>query len=123
MQPESFHGATTRERIAPNLYSRRTKTGGEVYEVTFRDVDGRQRTRRLDARTERAAMREARVVLADRDGGTRIVAEGITVDDFAQREYFPMLEGLVASGRRAERGLDRYRYDYTRYVEPTLGNM
>jgi integrase len=78
---------------------------------------------RGDARSERAAIREARALLASRDGGERIVAASITVDDFAEREYFPMLEGLVAAGRRAERGLDRYRYDYTRYVKPRLGHM
>jgi integrase len=99
------------------------KSGADVFELMFRDVDGRQRARRLDARTERAAMKEARAVLAERDGGERIVAAAITVDDFAQRDYFPMLEGLVAAGRRAERGLDRYRYDYDRYVRPRLGSM
>src|SRR5262245_46468076 len=121
MQNESSHGAVSRERVAPNVYRRTTKGGGVRYEVMFRDVDGRQRRRRLDATSERAAVREARAVLADRDGGERIVAAGITVDDFAERDYFPMLGGLVAAGRRAERGRDRYRYDYTRYVKPSLG--
>src|SRR5262245_59660366 len=123
MQNESSHGAVSRERVAPNVYRRTTKGGGVRYEVMFRDVDGRQRRRRLDATSERAAVREARAVLADRDGGERIVAAGITVDDFAERDYFPMLDGLVAAGRRAERGRDRYRYDYDRYVKPTLGAM
>src|SRR5919197_1341732 len=55
-----------RERIAENTYRRLTKSGKVVFEVVFRDVDGRQRTRRLQARTERAAIREARGVLAGR---------------------------------------------------------
>jgi integrase len=123
VQEQVSHGARSRERIAPNVYRRTTKAGAARFEVTFRDVDGRQRARRLEAKSERAAVREARGILADRDGGERIVAAEITADGFAEREYFPMLEGLVAAGRRAERGLDRYRYDYNRYVKPSLGGM
>jgi integrase len=121
MHEQVSHGARSRERIAPNVYRRTTKSGAVVFEVMFRDVDGRQRARRLNATSERAAIREARATLAERDNGERIVAAGITVDEFAQQDYFPMLAGLVAAGRRAERGLDRYRYDYTRYVKPRLG--
>jgi integrase len=123
MQDQVSHDSRRRERVAENVYRRMTKRGKTVYEVQFRDVDGKTRRRRLDARSERAAIKEARALLASRDGGERIVAASITVDDFAGREYFPMLEGLVAAGRRAERGLDRYRYDYTRYVKPLLGGM
>jgi integrase len=123
MQDQVSHDSRRRERVAENVYRRTTKRGETVYEVQFRDVDGKTRRRRLDARSERAAIKEARALLATRDGGERIVAASITVDDFAEREYFPMLEGLVAAGRRAERGLDRYRYDYTRYVKPRLGGM
>jgi integrase len=123
MQDQVSHDSRRRERVAENVYRRMTKRGETVYEVQFRDVDGKTRRRRLDARSERAAIKEARALLASRDGGERIVAASITVDDFAGREYFPMLEGLVAAGRRAERGLDRYRYDYTRYVKPLLGGM
>src|SRR5262245_20070862 len=123
MQDRVSHGARSRERIAPNVYRRTTKHGAAVFEVMFRDVDGRQRARRLEAASERAAIREARAILAERDGGERIVAASVTVDDFAEREYFPMLDGLVAAGRRAERGRDRYRWDYDRYVRPVLGSM
>jgi integrase len=123
MHEQVFHGARSRERIAPNVYRRKTKAGAVAFEVMFRDVDGRQRARRLNATRERAAIREARATLAERDGGERIVAAEVSVDEFAEREYFPMLEGLVAAGRRAERGLDRYRYDYSRYVKPRLGGM
>ena len=123
MQDQVSHDSRRRERVAENVYRRRTKRSELVFEVVFRDVDGRLRRRVLDARSERTAVKEARAILADRDGGERIVAAGITVDDFAEREYFPMLEGLVAAGRRAERGFDRYRYDYNRYVKPELGAM
>jgi integrase len=123
MQDQVSHDSRRRERVAENVYRRTTMRGEIVYEVQFRDVDGRTRRRRLDARTERAAIKEARAVLASRDGGERIVAANVTVDVFAEQEYFPMLEGLVAAGRRAERGRDRYRYDYDRYVQPPLGAM
>ena len=121
MPDEVFHGAATRERMAPNVYRRRTQGGAVVYETVFRDVDGKQRRRRLAATSERAAIRPARAILASRDGGDRVVAAGLTLDEFAEQEYFPMLDGLVAAGRRAERGRHRYRYDFDRYVKPTLG--
>jgi integrase len=123
MREQVFHGARSRERIASNLYRRTTKTGAAVFEVMFRDVDGRQRARRLEARTEKAAVREARAVLAQRDGGERVIAADLTLDGFAERDYFPLLDGLVAAGRRAERGRDRYVYDYRRYVAPHLGAL
>jgi integrase len=120
MHDQVSHDASGSPRTSTGA---RTKRGEIVYEVQFRDVDGRTRRRRLDARSERAAIKEARAVLASRDGGERIVAANVTVDAFADQEYFPMLEGLVAAGRRAERGRDRYRYDYDRYVQPPLGAM
>jgi hypothetical protein len=93
MHHESSHDSRRRERVAANLYRRTTKRGEVVYEVQFRDVDGRTRRRRLDARSERAAIKEARATLACRDGGERIVAAGVNIDEFAEREYFPMLKG------------------------------
>src|SRR5438093_13431503 len=83
------------ERIAENTYRRVTKSGMAVYEVVFRDVDGRQRTRRLQARTERAAIREARGVLVGRDGGQRVVPANVTIDGLANDEWFPLLDSLV----------------------------
>jgi hypothetical protein len=105
MHDGSSHGARSRRRIAPNVYARRTRAGAEVFEVMFRDVDGRQRARRLDAHTERAALREARVILAGRDQGDRVVAAALTIDELAERDYFPMLESLAAArpGLRAWR--------------------
>jgi integrase len=123
MHEESSHGARSRERIAPNVYRRRTAAGVGVFEVMFRDVDGRQRARRLDARTERAALREARSILADRDNGERVVAAELTIDELAERDYFPMLEALAAAGRRSERGVDDDRDRYRLHVKPRLGEM
>lgn len=123
MHDESFHGSRSRERVAPNVYRRRTKTGGDVFEVMFRDVDGRQRARRLDARTERAAVREARAVLAQRDGGSRVVADRVTLSAFAAAEYLPLLESLAAAGRRSDRNVEHEQQRLRDHVEPTLGSL
>jgi GAF domain-containing protein len=112
-----------RERIAENTYRRVTTKGTIVFEVVFRDVDGRQRTRRLDARSERAAIREARAILAGRDGGQRVVPARLTLDEFARDEWFPLLQSLVAAGRRSERHTDDIRGRYRVHVRPRLGHM
>src|SRR4051812_34784969 len=122
MHPASKHVAT-RELVAPNVYRRRTKRGVVVYETMFRDVDGKARRRKLAATTERAAIREARAVLAQRDGGDRVVAGAITLDEVVRADYFPMLDSLVASGRRRERGVELYRDRYRLHLEPKLGAL
>ena len=83
MQSESFHGASTRELVAPNVYKRRRRDGAVVYETLFRDVDGAKRRKKLRARSDRAAIREARALLAGRDDGDRVVAAELTVDEVA----------------------------------------
>ena len=55
MHEESSHGSRSRERIAENVYRRRTKRGEVVYEALVPRPDGRQRRRRLEATSERAA--------------------------------------------------------------------
>jgi integrase len=123
MRNESSHGSRSRERVVENVYRRRTKDGRVVYEVQFRDVDGRQRLQRLDARSERAAVREARVVLAQRDGGDRVVAADLTLCEFADRDYWPMLEGLADAGRRSRRGVELYRNSWRLYIADPLGDV
>jgi integrase len=123
MQEPSSHGPKTRERVAPNLYRRTTKGGGDVYEVSFRDVDGRQRLRRLDAQSERAAIRETRALLSGRDDGARVVAADLTVNELADREYWPMLDGLARAGRRSERGVALYKEHWRLYVESHFGAL
>jgi hypothetical protein len=98
------------------------KSGEVVFETAFRDVDGRQRLRRLDARNERAAIREARAVLAQRDGGERVVAAELTLDEVAERDYFPMLESLAAAERRSIRTVEDERDRYRLHVKPRLGH-
>ena len=122
MQNESSHGSGSRERVAENVYRRRTKRGEIVYEAQFRDVDGRQRLRRLEARSERGAVREARALLAQRDTGDRVVAAGVTLRDFVEQDYLPTLESLVAAGLRSEQSYLLYESTLRLYVLPALGD-
>jgi integrase len=121
MQNELSQDSRRRERVAANVYRRRTKAGELVYEAVFRDVDGVQRRKVLDARSERAAIKEARALLAQRDGGERVVAAELTLDELADRDYFPMLRGLAAAGLRSERNVDDDRDRYRLHVQPELG--
>ena len=89
----------------------------------FRDVDGRQRARRLEARSERKAIAEARAILAARDGGERIVGAGLTLDELVERDYWPLLESLAAAGLRSERNVDDERDCYRLHVQPRPGTM
>jgi len=123
MQPEVSHGSRSRERIGDNLYRRRTKAGKVVYEVIFRDVGGQQRQRRLDARTERAAVREARAVLAQRDGGERVVAADVTLGAFVADDFLPTIEALALAGRRSERAVEHDGAVLRLHVLPTLGDV
>jgi integrase len=118
----SHRSRRSRERIAPNLYRRWTRDGRECFDAIFRDADGRLRTVALKARTQRAAERELRALLRRRDEGERVVAEALTLADFAERDYFPLLESLAAAGRRSERGVDLYRHRWRMNLESTLGS-
>ena len=80
MHDEAY--ARSFERVAPNVYRRRLKSGTVRYSVQFRDTDGRQRQCRLAATSERDAIREARAILAERDGGDRVVPVAVTVRAF-----------------------------------------
>jgi hypothetical protein len=82
MQEQVSHDSRHRERVAANVYRRTTKRGEVVYEVAFRDVDGRLRRRRLDARSERSAIKEARGILSSRDGRDRVVPADVTLGAF-----------------------------------------
>jgi integrase len=52
----------------------------------------------------------------------RVVGDGLTLSAFAERDYCPLLDSLVAAGRRSERGVELYR---TRWgaIEPVLGGL
>jgi integrase len=123
MPDESSHGARSRERVAPNVWRRLTRGGETVFEVKFRDVDGRSRRLTLDATTDRAAIREARKVLAGRDAGERQVADDVTVRGFAEAEWLPLIASLAAAGRRSEQGVRLDRDAWRLYVEPALGDL
>src|SRR5689334_21500555 len=106
MREEVSHGTSSRKRIAPNVYRRTWKGVKVVYEVAFRDVDAVQRQRRLAARTDKAAIREARTILSDRDGGERVVAADVTLRGFVAAEYTPLIDSLAAAGRRSAQGVN-----------------
>ena len=65
MPDESFHGQRSRERVAPNVYRRRTKAGAAVFECdAFATATGRQRVSvTLVAQSERDAVRRAGAML------------------------------------------------------------
>jgi len=123
MREQVSHDSRRRERVAANVYRRRTKRGEVVYEVQFRDVDGRTRRRRLDGHSERAAIREARAILAGRDGGDRVVPVDVTLRAFWADEFLPLAESLAAAGRRAEQGVELDRSHWRLYIEPHLGDL
>lgn len=121
MQDASSQDSRRRQRIADNVYRRVTKRGVVTYEVVFRDVDGRVRRRKLQATTETAAKKEARGILARRDGGDRVVAVGGTLGDFLDVEYIPHVESLGAAGRRAISGVELDKTLIRLYIRPKLG--
>jgi integrase len=110
-----------RQRLGENLYLR---TDGEmtVFEAHFRDVDGRQRCRKLAARTERAARKELRALLARRDAGERVKPADLTLRAFVESEYGPLLDSLAAAGRRAEQGVKLDKDHLRLYLLPALGD-
>jgi integrase len=120
MRDEVFQRGS-RERVAPNLYRRRTRAGEDRFDAYFRDTDGRLRTVVLKARTENAAKRECRALLADRDKGERVVGEAVTLAAFTEGEFFPLLDSLAAAGRRSEGGVALYRQRWGAHIEPVLG--
>ena len=121
MQDASSQDSRRRQRVSDNVYRRVTKRGVVTYEVVFRDVDGRVRRRKLKAATETAAKKEARGILARRDGGDRVVAVGGTLGDFLDVEYIPHVESLGAAGRRAVSGVELDKTLIRLYIRPKLG--
>src|SRR5262249_54074995 len=121
MHDGSLHRTRSRERVAPNLYRRRTQSGEARFDCYLRDTDGHLRTVVLKARTESAAKRECRVLLAARDKGECVVGEAVTLAEFTERDYFPLLDSLAAAGRRSERGVALYRQRWDGHIEPELG--
>lgn len=118
MQCDVFHGARSRERIAPNLYRRTTKSGRSSLRrcSVIRTVASERGVSTLAPR--RAAIREARALLAQCDGGDRVVPADVTVRAFAVAEYLPLLDSLAAAGRRSARGVALDRDQWRLYVNP-----
>jgi integrase len=77
----------------------------------------------LHARSERAAIREARAVLAQRDSGDRVVPADVTLRGFVETECLPLLDSLEQAGRRSQHGVELDRNHWRLYLEPTLGDL
>jgi integrase len=122
MQPESSHDSRQRERLGPNLYRRRAASG-ERYDLGFRDVDGRWHFKVLEARSQQAAEREARRLLAQRDSGDRVAPAAVTLRAFAADEYEPHIDALAVAGRRSPQGVRLDKNVLRLYVLPALGEL
>lgn len=122
MREESSQDSRRRVRVATNVYRRATRDG-DRFDVAFRDTDGRMRFRVLAARTQRAAEKEARAILAGRDDGDRVIPEAVTVAQFWAAEYLPAQEALAAAGRRSWRGVDMYVDRWRQFIEPAVGDV
>ena len=122
MRNESSHGAASRVRVAEHLQASPERWDVGLRSYVPRDSDRTQHTKKLLARSDRAALKETRALLAQRDIGDRVVAVPQSLDAFAQLVYFPWLDGLAASGRRSERGVDLYRDRWRLHISPALGH-
>lgn len=120
MQSSSSHDSRRRERVAPNLYRRRT-SAGDRFDAAFRDTDGKLRFRVLEAHTQRDAEREARRLLAQRDRGERVTPDAVTFGEFVAREYAPHVDSLADAGRRSARGVNLDKDHLRLYLLPALG--
>jgi len=122
MRTESSHGSRRRERVAPNLYRRRT-ADGDRFDVAFRDTDGRMRFRVLEARSQREAEREARRLLAQRDSGERVATAPLSFAAFVEAEFLPGIDALADAGRRSRQGVNLDRTHLRLYLLPALGEL
>jgi integrase len=63
-----------RTKVEPGIWKRRDANGNDVFEITFRDADGRQRRRTVNGGIT-AARRELREQLGKRDRGEKVAAD------------------------------------------------
>jgi hypothetical protein len=110
-----------RVRIADNLYERPGRTKAETrYMVGYADANGVWRMKTLQATTRTDARAERDAFLAKLRRGEIAPPSKLTFAEVAT-EFLTAFEGLVASGERAERTLERYRSALDLHVIPTLG--
>lgn len=106
-----------RVRVAPNLYQR-PKDGR--FEAGFTGPDGKWHIRTLTARNLTEAKRELRALAVRVDRGEEVVPSRQTFGQVAN-EFLSNFEGLVASGERSSRTLERYREHLDHHILPALG--
>ncbi len=84
------------------------------YEIAFRDSDGRLRFKTIDGSLEDAKNERATIV-SRKASGERVAPSRITLDEYAEGNYFPSLT-------LRPRTITIYRNSYRLYVKPTLGS-
>lgn len=112
---EERTGAVERERVKPGIWRRKNARGATVYEITFRDSDGRQRRQ-----TVPGGMREAEAALARVKAG---MADGKRVAPNPRLSFAEASEAWIeakASGL-SQRTVETYRYALRVHLLPRFG--
>lgn len=107
-------GAATRERVESGIW-RRTTGSGEVYEVTFRDAEGRQRRQTVNGGIT-AARRALTDAHAKRNRGERVTADPRLTFDRAADEWWTGRATSLSVGTQSAYGasLARLRREFGR---------
>lgn len=103
-----------RERVKPGIYRRINGDGSTIYELTYRDSDGRQRRETVGAKLREAEARLAQVK-ADMSRGVRIAPKRDLTVKAAAEEWFASTEHLRSTTRKA------YRASLDTHVLPEFG--
>src|SRR5207248_429175 len=93
---------------------------GETFELIFRDSEGTQRQKTLDARTVQRAIAEAEQYRSKVRTGEVVSPSRLTFGEVAE-EFFGITEALVATGERSRRTLELYRQRYAKHIGPAIG--
>lgn len=114
MSSQKRSARVRRERVKPGVYRRRNHDGSTVYEIVYRDSNGRQRLETVGSRLREAEDRLA-VVKGDMARGSRIAPRrDLTVADAAER-WLASTEHLRPTTRGA------YRASLDTHVLPAFG--
>ena len=99
----------------------RRQAGTDRFKSTVSE-DGRERVKHFRAEnwTQARKLHEKRVVRVDE--GTEPVSSRTTMNDLAA-DFWTYFEGLVASGERTPRTLERYKGEYRTHLQANFGRM
>jgi len=89
------------------------KSSSGRYEIAYRDSDGRLRFKTVGGSLEDAKNERATIV-SQKASGERVAPSRVTLDEYAERTYFPSLTLRT-------RTLEVYKASYRLYLKPTLG--